>query len=209
LGLNQDLLSYNLFAYCGNNPINRLDPSGLLWGEIKNFFNKAANAVVSTVQNIAHTISSWASSAWTTTSSWLNSTFGSASVDAGSYSNIQNYHKKEISRVKIHGKRSKNQYRRKSVKLRDTKSLKVVKSVSKGCAAISTVLTVKSFIYDTQMKNPGLAMGIYAVGIGASAAAGGSNRIHRMCYNTRSGIWSFFNRGIILPNRYSSRLRER
>ena len=172
LGLNQDLLSYNLFAYCGNNPINRLDPSGLLWGEIKNFFNKAANAVVSTVQNIAHTISSWASSAWTTTSSWLNSTFGSASVDAGSYSNIQNYHKKEISRVKIHGKRSKNQYRRKSVKLRDTKSLKVVKSVSKGCAAISTVLTVKSFIYDTQMKNPGLAMGIYAVGIGASAAAG-------------------------------------
>jgi len=108
LGLNQDLLSYNLFAYCGNNPINRLDPSGLLWGEIKNFFNKAANAVVSTVQNIAHTVSSWASSAWTTTSSWLNSIFDSASVDAGSYSNIQNYHKKEISRVKIHGKRSKS-----------------------------------------------------------------------------------------------------
>ena len=209
LGLNQDLLSYNLFAYCGNNPINRLDPSGLLWGEIKNFFNKAANAVVSTVQNIAHTVSSWASSAWTTTSSWLNSIFDSASVDAGSYSNIQNYHKKEISRVKIHGKRSKNQYRRKSVKLRDTKSLKVVKSVSKGCAAISTVLTVKSFIYDTQMTNHGLAMGIDAVGFVASAAAGAAIGSHRVCYNTYSGIWSYFDRGIILPNRYSSRLREK
>ena len=28
VGANQDILSYNLFAYCGNNPINYCDPSG-------------------------------------------------------------------------------------------------------------------------------------------------------------------------------------
>lgn len=28
LGANNDMLSYNLFAYCGNNPVNRIDPNG-------------------------------------------------------------------------------------------------------------------------------------------------------------------------------------
>ncbi|MBE6742806.1 MAG: RHS repeat-associated core domain-containing protein [Ruminococcaceae bacterium] len=30
-GADQDLLSYNLFAYCGNDPINRCDPLGTTW----------------------------------------------------------------------------------------------------------------------------------------------------------------------------------
>ena len=34
LGANQDLLSYNLFAYCSNNPINYCDPTGTIAGEI-------------------------------------------------------------------------------------------------------------------------------------------------------------------------------
>ena len=34
MGVNQDMASYNLFAYCGNNPVNRADSSGLLWWDV-------------------------------------------------------------------------------------------------------------------------------------------------------------------------------
>ena len=31
LGANQSISAYNLFIYCGNNPVNHYDPSGLYW----------------------------------------------------------------------------------------------------------------------------------------------------------------------------------
>ena len=31
LGANRDFCAYNLFAYCGNNPVNRIDLTGYLW----------------------------------------------------------------------------------------------------------------------------------------------------------------------------------
>ena len=34
IGANQDLTSYNLYAYCGNNPINRADSDGQAWWHI-------------------------------------------------------------------------------------------------------------------------------------------------------------------------------
>ena len=34
LGANNDLNSYNLYAYCGNNPVMRIDISGYVWREI-------------------------------------------------------------------------------------------------------------------------------------------------------------------------------
>jgi RHS repeat-associated protein len=34
--------SLNLYAYCGNDPVNRLDPNGLFWGKLFRFFGKIA-----------------------------------------------------------------------------------------------------------------------------------------------------------------------
>lgn len=47
-----DPQSLNLYAYCGNDPVNNLDPSGLFWGKLKRFFVKAMrilNAVFLTI----------------------------------------------------------------------------------------------------------------------------------------------------------------
>ena len=41
----QDISGYNMFVYCGNNPINRSDASGMLWKEIGGFFKKAGKAI--------------------------------------------------------------------------------------------------------------------------------------------------------------------
>ena len=38
-------LSCNMFAYCGNNPVNRADKSGTFWKEIGSFFNKVGTAI--------------------------------------------------------------------------------------------------------------------------------------------------------------------
>ena len=39
----QGVLGYNMFAYCGNNPVNRLDLSGCSWSEFKSFCSNTWN----------------------------------------------------------------------------------------------------------------------------------------------------------------------
>lgn len=39
----QGLIDTNMFAYCGNNPINRFDSNGHCWESIKSYFNKTVN----------------------------------------------------------------------------------------------------------------------------------------------------------------------
>ena len=47
----QDVTGYNMFAYCGNNPVNRCDPSGMFWKKIGNWFKKAWNSVTTWASN--------------------------------------------------------------------------------------------------------------------------------------------------------------
>ena len=53
----QSILGNNMFSYCDNNPVNREDPTGHFWKQLK---AKVKNA-------------------WNGFKSWVNSTFGSES----------------------------------------------------------------------------------------------------------------------------------
>lgn len=54
VGANQDILSYNLYAYCSNNPVNCSDPKGMFVGDsIVRFTNEAAsNAKLASKENV-------------------------------------------------------------------------------------------------------------------------------------------------------------
>ena len=47
----QDIIGFNMFAYCGNNPINRADPSGMFWKEIGQFFKNVDLPLQTELQN--------------------------------------------------------------------------------------------------------------------------------------------------------------
>ena len=41
----QGLIGLNLFSYCGNNPINRADPSGMFWKKIGSWFKEVSRKI--------------------------------------------------------------------------------------------------------------------------------------------------------------------
>ena len=47
----QGLLDKNMFAYCGNNPVNRRDNNGNAWEDVKKWFSKRWNAFKNFVGN--------------------------------------------------------------------------------------------------------------------------------------------------------------
>ena len=68
LGANGDFASFNLFTYCGNNPISRADSSGYLWtniligavvGAVAGVVGQVISDVVTSVLNGEVTISNW------------------------------------------------------------------------------------------------------------------------------------------------------
>nr|WP_286010125.1 RHS repeat-associated core domain-containing protein [Clostridium sp. Marseille-Q2269] len=51
-GKTGEILSHNLFAYCGNNPVNAIDEDGNMFGWIRNAWNATKRAVVTGVRKI-------------------------------------------------------------------------------------------------------------------------------------------------------------
>ena len=47
----QGMLDKNMFAYCGNNPVNRIDPAGQSWEDIKNWVSEKWNSAKKTIEN--------------------------------------------------------------------------------------------------------------------------------------------------------------
>ena len=47
----QGILSNNMFAYCGNNPVNRMDPTGHFWSEVGNWLKAIVKKVVNGVES--------------------------------------------------------------------------------------------------------------------------------------------------------------
>lgn len=65
--MGQGVLGNNMFAYCGNNPVNCADPTGMFWKEIGDFF----------------------SNAWSGIKTWANNTFGAGSSTTATIAEIE------------------------------------------------------------------------------------------------------------------------
>ena len=58
VGITNDVATYNLYVYCGNNPISRDDSSGHFWKEVGNFFSGIGDAISSGWNKLTNSISS-------------------------------------------------------------------------------------------------------------------------------------------------------
>ena len=47
-----NVLGFNMYAYCGNNPVNRFDPSGLFWKEAFDWLGEKVDKFVSSASNV-------------------------------------------------------------------------------------------------------------------------------------------------------------
>ena len=56
IGANRDITAYNLFVYCGNNPVNRYDVGGMLWKELFQGVKNFVSEVLHNGNNIAVSI---------------------------------------------------------------------------------------------------------------------------------------------------------
>ena len=60
----------NLFAYCGNNPVNRIDLDGHAWKDVKNWFSNTWNNVKKTAKQIVETVKEKVYTAYHNATKW-------------------------------------------------------------------------------------------------------------------------------------------
>ena len=54
INLQEDVTGYNLFQYCGNNPVNRIDTTGNSWKDVKNWFADKYNKAKKVVKKLSN-----------------------------------------------------------------------------------------------------------------------------------------------------------
>jgi RHS repeat-associated protein len=70
LSTGSDLTGMNLFAYCGNNPVNRIDLDGHAWKDVKNWFSNTWNNVKKTAKQIVETVKEKVYTAYYNATKW-------------------------------------------------------------------------------------------------------------------------------------------
>ena len=68
--INGDIVGTNLFAYCSNNPVNRIDANGQDWKDIKNWVSKTWNKVKITTKKAVDTVKKKAYSMYFNATKW-------------------------------------------------------------------------------------------------------------------------------------------
>ncbi|WP_411676149.1 RHS repeat-associated core domain-containing protein [Caproicibacter sp.] len=100
IGANQDIRDYNLFVYCGNNPVNRSDVGGLFWKEIGNWISNTASTISSWVGSTATKVSNWVGTTASSIKTWVASSVTGALVGNAVVSGIDTAAEKAAAAVK-------------------------------------------------------------------------------------------------------------
>ena len=72
----EGIIGYNLFSYCGNNPVNRSDARGnSWWGDFKKSAGELWDDVTDTVSSVRNSSKKWVSNAWNSTTTWVSNSW--------------------------------------------------------------------------------------------------------------------------------------
>ena len=176
IGANQDLTSYNLFAYCGNSPVNRADLTGTFWAEIGNWLKNTANDVATWVTTTANMIGNWVGSNPVT--AFSGTVFGTSiqqAADDKITSKIESVKIKKQVWQKTPLVNARNTHVKTTVTLPDTRALKTVKGIAKKVGFLSIASFGLDIYQNTQKYSGGNIVGAIAIdslSLGASVLMG-------------------------------------